>query len=66
MVSSPVLNGANFFDDGIESRGHKLVHWFWFKAFNKVRLVTVAVEQMGELLVAHSTQDGRVGNFVTV
>src|SRR5258705_8024174 len=46
-----LLNPSDFFDDGVERRGHELVHGFRLVTFYEVRLIAIAGEQLSQLCV---------------
>jgi len=56
----------NLFDHRIEGRRHPLVHGFRFVPFDKIGFVTVSAEEVDQLVIAETSKDGRIRNFVSV
>ena len=60
------LDPANLCQDDIERSGETLVHQCRIVAFDEVRLVAVAVQQLGQFLAADAGQHRRIGDLEAV
>ena len=65
-VASALLDRADARERDIQCIHHLRVHFFGIFAFDKQRLVPVALEEIADLLVAHAPKHGRIGTLVTV
>src|SRR3569833_1465857 len=61
-----MLDAADFVDDDVERRGHRLMHVRGIVAFDKVGRPAVAFEQLLEFVVGDTSQDRRVGDLVAI
>ncbi len=66
MGTGLLLDLPNLLDYSVERRGHGLVHEFGFMPLDKVRRPAVTAEQLFQLFVFDTGQDGRVGDLVAV
>jgi hypothetical protein len=62
----PLLDGANFGDDGFERPSHQLVHGLGFMAFHEVWIVSIPREELREFGVGEPGQNRGICNFVSV
>src|SRR6185312_12601742 len=62
----PRFDSLNLFDDRIERCSHELVHLFRVVAFDKVRRVAVASEEMLQLLVTDASEYTGICDLVTI
>ena len=60
------LDLGDFFQNGVECRGHELVHGHGLVTFDQVRFVAVALEQRVQLALGDPRQHRRVGDLVAV
>ena len=66
LFSRPVLYGLDFTDCGLQFRSHQLVHGLRVMAFHEIRFVPVPSEQTCEFFIAHTPQNCRVRDLVSV
>src|SRR5207244_1901164 len=64
--ASIFLNQVNLFDDRIKGRSHQLVHGLRLMPFDKIGLITVPGEEVHQLVIAETSKDGRIRDFVAV
>ena len=60
------LDRRDLGEDGVERRGHQLVHRLRIVALDEIRRVAVAAEELLELLVADAGEHGGIGDLVAV
>ena len=60
------LDALDLVDDGVKRGRHELVHLFGVVAFDEIRRVAVAAEQLVQLLVADAREDVGIGDLVAV
>ena len=61
-----LLDLLNAFDHLIHGFGHQPVHGHGIIALDKIRLPAAAMEEIRDLLMAHTGKDGGIGNLVAV
>src|SRR5512147_482082 len=64
ICSGSMLNVSNFSYHCFQCTGHELVHGFRIRTFNEMRFIAITDEKTPELIVAHSSEYGRISNFV--
>ena len=64
--TSRFLNLLNFRQDSIERASQTLMHYRGEVAFDKMRLITVAVDQVGQFLAADTREHGRICDLESV
>src|SRR5262249_60814380 len=60
------LNAMNFVDDRVQRGGHELMHLLRLIPLDEVRRVAIAAEQLIQLLMAETGENGRIGDLVAV
>src|SRR5215831_12421269 len=66
LAIGAALDALDLFNDDVQRRRHELVHFFRLIALHKIRDVTVAAEQVVQLVVTDPSEHARVRNLVTV
>ena len=61
-----LLDAPDLLDDGVERRGHRLVHQRGIVSLDEVGRPAVAAQQLFQLLTGDPRENGRVGDLVAV
>src|ERR1019366_7706513 len=66
ILTSGILNRANFLYDRVQSSGHQLMHFFRHVALDEIGFPAVAGEEIGKLLIIHPGKHGWIRDLPAV